>query len=131
VDPDHPFKNHNGPARVFAAWRHSRDGLRSAVRGEASFRQELAACALLVPLALWAPVSPLERLLMIGALALVLIVELLNSAIEATVDRVGIERHPLSKRAKDLGSAAVMLALVLTAATWLTVLWPIAAAWVD
>jgi len=82
-------------------------------------------CAALVPVAIWLPVTPIERLILIGSLVLVLVVELLNSAIEAVVDRVGVERHALSGQAKDLGSAAVMLSLGLAGAAWLTVLWPL------
>jgi len=119
-----PFKSRNGIARLFRAIRYSVAGLRSAWREEAAFRQELILCAVLVPVAFWLPVSPFERLILIGSLVLVLVVELLNSAIEAVVDRVGVERHALSGQAKDLGSAAVMLALVLAGAAWLTVLWP-------
>jgi diacylglycerol kinase (ATP) len=77
----------------------------------------------LAPLALWLPVSPLERLLLITVLLLVLIVEILNSAVEAAVDRIGLEHHELSGRAKDLGSAAVLLSLLIAALTWGTVLW--------
>ena len=124
VEPS--FKSRAGLARIVAATRHSVEGLRAAWRDEAAFRQELALCAVLVPIALWLPVSRLEALALVGVLALLLIVELLNSAVEAAVDRVGAERHPLSKRAKDLGSAAVMIALLLAAATWAAVLWPLA-----
>jgi len=109
--------------------RYSSAGLLAAWRDEAAFRQELGLCALLVPLALWLPLPPTERLMLIGSLVLVLIVELLNSAIEAAVDRMGVERHALSKKAKDLGSAAVMLALLLAAATWGVLLWPLLTAW--
>ena len=122
-----PFKSRGGLARLLAATRYSLDGLRAAWSLEAAFRQELALCAVLVPIALWLPVSRLESLALVGALALLLIVELLNSALEAVVDRVGVERHPLSKRAKDIGSAAVMVALMLVATTWAVVLWPLAA----
>ncbi len=122
-----PFKSHGGFARILAAGRYSIGGLRAAWQGEAAFRQELALCAVLVPIALWLPVPALHRLALVGVLLLLLIVELLNSALEAVVDRVGTEPHELSKRAKDLGSAAVMLALVLVGATWLVVLWPLAA----
>jgi diacylglycerol kinase (ATP) len=122
-----PFKSRGGLARLVAATRHSIAGLRAAWRHEAAFRQELAACAVLVPLALWLPVSPFERLALLAALGLLLIVELLNSAIETAVDRVGVERHELSGRAKDLGSAAVTIALLLVAGTWATVLWPLLA----
>jgi diacylglycerol kinase (ATP) len=101
-------------------------GLRAAWRDEAAFRQELALCAVLVPIALWVPVGALEKLALIGVLAVLLIVELLNSALEAVVDRVGVERHALSKQAKDLGSAAVLVTLLLVGATWATVLWPLA-----
>lgn len=124
-----PFKSRGGLARLLGALRYSVAGLRHAVRVEHAFRQEVILFAVAVPVAWLLPVSPLERLLLIGSLGLVLIVELLNSAIEATVDRVGAERHPLSGQAKDLGSAAVMLTLLLAAGAWLTVLWPLAAAW--
>jgi diacylglycerol kinase (ATP) len=129
LEPQSPFKSRGGAARLLGAMRYSYDGLRAALRDEAAFRQELALSAVLVPLALWLPLVPVERLLLIGSLGLVLVVELLNSAIESAVDRVGAERHTLSKRAKDLGSAAVMLSLLLAAGTWLTLLWPLATAW--
>lgn len=125
MSTDSPFKSRGGLRRLVGAVRYSVSGLREAWRNEAAFRQEAAACAVLVPLAIWLPVTPLERLLLIGSLGLVLLVELLNSAIEAAVDRVGVERHALSGRAKDLGSAAVMLSLLLAAGTWATVLWPL------
>ena len=122
--PVSPFKSRGGLSRLIAAARYSIAGLRAAWRDEASFRQEVALCGVLVPLALWLPVEPLGRLALIGVLVLILIVELLNSALEAVVDRVGFETNALSKQAKDLGSAAVLLCIVLAAATWLTVLWP-------
>jgi diacylglycerol kinase (ATP) len=121
-----PPKKLTGFPRVVAAGRNSLHGLRAAWNGEAAFRQEIALCAVLVPIALWLPVSRLEALALIGVLALLLIVELLNSAVEAAIDRVGAELHPLSKRAKDLGSAAVLVALGLVGATWAVVLWPLA-----
>jgi diacylglycerol kinase (ATP) len=126
VATESPFKSRGGVARILAATRYSMDGLRAAWTGEAAFRQELALCAVLVPIALWLPVPRLESLALIGTLALLLIVELLNSAIEAVVDRVGVESHPLSKRAKDIGSAAVFVALALVCTTWGIVLWPFA-----
>lgn len=104
--------------------RFSAQGFGHAWRYEAAFRQELILCAVLVPVALWLGDDGLERLLLIGSCALVLIVELLNSAVEAAIDRVGHERHELSGRAKDLGSAAVFVSLLLAAATWATVLLP-------
>lgn len=127
VATDSPFKQRRGLARLAAATRHSIDGLREAWRGEAAFRQELALCAVLVPIALWLPVPPIESLALVAVLGLLLVVELLNSAIESVVDRVGLEPHPLSKRAKDIGSAAVLVALGLVCATWGVVLWPLAA----
>jgi len=123
---DSPFKSRGGFARIVAAGRNSLAGLRAAWRDEAAFRQELALCAVLAPIALWVPVGALEKLALVGVLAVLLIVELLNSALEAVVDRVGLERHDLSKQAKDLGSAAVLIALLLVGATWATVLWPLA-----
>ena len=103
------------------ATRHSLAGL-AAAGNEDAFRQELILVALLSPVALWLGDTGVERALLIGSLILVLIVELLNSAIEATVDRISLENHRLAKRAKDIGSAAVMLALLNAAAVWLLVL---------
>lgn len=125
MSTDSPFKSRGGLGRLVGAVRYSLSGLREAWRNEAAFRQEAVVCAVLAPVALWLPVTPLERLVLVGSLGLVLVVELLNSAIEAAVDRVGVERHTLSGRAKDLGSAAVMLSLLLAAGAWGTVLWPL------
>lgn len=122
-----PFKSRGGLGRLLGATRYSIDGLRAAWREEAAFRQELTTCAVLVPVALWLPVSRMETLALLGVLLALLVVELLNSALEAVVDRIGLERHDLSKRAKDLGSAAVMLTLLAVCATWATVLWPLVA----
>lgn len=96
---------------------------------ESAFRQELTLVAILTPCALLLPVGIVERILLLGTLLLVLIVELLNSSVEAAVDRISLERHGLSKRAKDFGSAAVMLALVLCGGTWLAIAGPIVAGW--
>lgn len=120
----HPAKGRRGLTRLFNALRHSAAGLAAAFRHEAAFREELALAAVLVPLALFLPVGGIGRALLVGSVLLVLIVELLNSGIEAVVDRVSLEHHPLSKRAKDIGSAAVLLALVNAAGIWLLVLWP-------
>jgi diacylglycerol kinase (ATP) len=109
-------------ARLVAAWQHSRAGFADAFRGEAAFRQELALAVVLIPLALWCPVSGIGRALLVASVLLVLIVELLNSAIEAAVDRISFEQHELARRAKDIGSAAVLLSLVNLAAVWLLVL---------
>jgi diacylglycerol kinase (ATP) len=114
-------KNHGGFGRLLGALRNSWSGLRLTWKAEAAFRQEVVAFALLAPIALIAPVTAIERLLLFGSLLLVLVVELINSAIEAVSDRVSLELHPLAKRAKDAASAAVLLALVLTAATWVTI----------
>ena len=104
--------------RIVRAARYSFAGLRSAVAGEAAFRQELILAALLTPAAIWLGENGVERALMVGVLLLVLIVELVNSAIEAVVDRVGKEFHDLSGRAKDLGSAAVFISLVAVPIVW-------------
>ncbi|MDR2015033.1 MAG: diacylglycerol kinase [Azoarcus sp.] len=114
----HPPKGRTGLARIMAAAAYSRDGLLAAFRGEAAFRQLVALHAVLVPLSFFCPVSRGERALMIAACLLSFIVELFNSAIEAVVDRISAERHPLSKNAKDMGSAAQSVALILIAAVW-------------
>lgn len=119
---ENPRKGRTGLRRLLDATRYSLAGLAEAVRNEAAFRQELFLAALLVPLGLFLGKSGVERALLAGSVLLVLVVELLNSAIEATVDRISLEEHPLAGRAKDLGSAAVMLSLVLLGAVWLLVL---------
>ena len=118
VSEQSPFKGKTGVRRVLNALRYSMDGLRAAYTGEDAFRQETLLAAVLIPLALWLPVSGLGKALMIASVLLVLAAELINSAIEAVVDRVSLDRHALSKRAKDLGSAAVLLALINVAAVW-------------
>jgi diacylglycerol kinase (ATP) len=104
------------------AARNSWGGFKGAWREEEAFRQEILAGVFLVPLALWLGENGIERALMLGSLFVVLIVELLNSSIEATVDRIGTERHTLSGLAKDLGSAAVAVALLLVVVVWALVL---------
>jgi diacylglycerol kinase (ATP) len=111
-----------GLTRVLRAVGASLRGLAGAFREEASFRQELALAALVIPLGLWLGHSGIERALLIGPMLLVLIVELVNSAIETTVDRIGLERHALAGLAKDIGSAAVLMSFVLLTAVWLLVL---------
>lgn len=113
----------NGLARLWDASLNSLRGLRSCWANEAAFRQEIALLAVLVPLSFFVARSIEQWLLLTAPLLLLLIVELLNSAIEATVDRIGPERNELSGRAKDLGSAAVLLCQVLIALTWATVAW--------
>jgi diacylglycerol kinase (ATP) len=108
--------------RVLNATHYSLAGLAAAVRHEDAFRQELILVVLLTPLALWLGATGVERALLIGALIIVLIVELLNSAVEATVDRISFENHRLAKRAKDIGSAAVMLSLLNAGVVWLLII---------
>ncbi len=108
--------------RIVRAAGYSLSGLRAAFRKEAAFRQEVVVFALLAPLGLWLGRNGVERALLVGSLFQVLIVELLNSAVETTVDRVGRKWHKLAGRAKDMGSAAVALALLLAALTWVLVL---------
>ena len=117
-----PYKGETGLRRLVNATRNSLAGLVEAVRHEDAFRQELILAAIFLPLAFWAGDHAIERALLIGAVLLVLIVELLNSAIEATVDRISFENHRLAKRAKDIGSAAVMLALLNAAVVWALIL---------
>lgn len=107
-----------GVARIVAACGYSMQGLKAAYRDEAAFRQECWLVAVLLPIALIWNVGPVEKVLLIGSLMLVPIVELLNSAIESVVDRIGPEYHELSGRAKDIGSAAVLLTLLLMGLTW-------------
>jgi diacylglycerol kinase (ATP) len=123
--PISEFKSKSGIKRVFSAFFYSIDGFRAAWRYEHAFRQELMIAIPGVMLALLLPVSRLEKLALIASLVLVLVVELLNSAIEAVVDRVSLDRHSLSKTAKDLGSAAVMLSFALALVTWFVVLYPL------
>ncbi|MBX3662861.1 MAG: diacylglycerol kinase [Burkholderiales bacterium] len=113
-----PHKGRTGLKRVWNAFFYSMDGLRAAYRHEDAFRQEVLLTLLLVPAALWMPVSGTGKALLIAVLLLVLIVELLNSAVEAAVDRISLENHELAKRAKDIGSAAVFLALVNVPVVW-------------
>lgn len=117
------FKSRSGVARLAAALRHSTRGLRAAWTHEAAFRQEVLVGVPLIIAAPWLARDRWQALLLIGAIALVWLVELLNSAIEAVADALTLEPHPLIGRAKDLGSAAVMLALLLAAVVWTTVLW--------
>lgn len=117
-----PHKGKTGLRRVWNAMFYSIEGLKAAYRHEDAFRQEFWLAVVLIPLALLLPASGLGKALMIASVLLVLIVELLNSAIEATVDRVSLDHHRLAKRAKDIGSAAVMISLLNVAIVWLLVL---------
>ena len=123
-EPESPHKGERGLRRLFNAFFYSLSGLRLAFDHESAFRQEIVIAVVLIPLACFVPVTPAERVLLVGSVVLLLIVELLNSSVEAAIDRIGLDTHRLSKRAKDLGSAAVFLALVLLATTWALILWP-------
>jgi diacylglycerol kinase (ATP) len=116
------LKSHGGVGRVFKATGYSLAGLRAAFTGEAAFRQLLALSAVLIPLACVLDVSALERAVLLLVIFVALIVELLNSAIEAVVDRISLELHPLSKQAKDMGSAAQMISLLMILTVWLVIL---------
>lgn len=113
-----PFKGHSGFKRIVNAAGYSMAGLRAAFTGEAAFRQLVLLNLVLIPVSFLLPVSRVERAVLVLACLLALIVELVNSAIEATVDRISLERHPLSKNAKDMGSAAQFVALTLIALVW-------------
>ena len=117
-----PHKGKTGLRRVWNAFFYSLEGLRAALKHEDAFRQEVSLAALMIPASFFLTADNIGRALMIGSVLIVLIVELINSAIEATVDRISLEHHLLAKRAKDLGSAAVMLSLLLGGVTWLLVL---------
>jgi diacylglycerol kinase (ATP) len=122
--PEGLHKGQRGVRRIANAFLYSFSGLSLAFRHEAAFRQEVLLAAILVPVACVLDVAATDRVLLIASVLLVLIVELLNSSVEAAIDRIGPERHHLSKRAKDLGSAAVFLAFVLLGVTWLLLAGP-------
>jgi diacylglycerol kinase (ATP) len=111
-----------GLQRLLPALRYSLQGLKAAWLQEAAFRQELLLLAILLPLALWLADDGIERVLLIGSILLILIVELINSSVETAIDRISAKHHPLSKQAKDLGSAAVFMTLLLALFTWLLIL---------
>ncbi|THG83352.1 diacylglycerol kinase [Pseudomonas sp. A-1] len=113
-----PFKGRTGLKRILNAAGYSRDGLCTAFAGEAAFRQLVLLNAVLVPLAFFLDVSRGERAVLVAVCLLALIVELLNSAVEAAIDRISLERHPLSKNAKDMGSAAQSVVLAMIALVW-------------
>ncbi len=113
-----PYKGKTGVKRVWSALFYSIAGLRAALRHEDAFRQEMLLAVVLIPVAAFMPVSTTSKALMIASVMLVLITELLNSAVEAAVDHTSLERHQLAKRAKDIGSAAVLLSLLNVIAVW-------------
>ena len=118
-----PYKGRTGLSRVWHAMGYSMAGLRQAYISESAFRQETWLAVLLLPSALWLGRGWVEVFLLAGSVILVLVVELLNSAVEAAIDRIGFELHELSGKAKDFGSAAVLLSLTLCAGVWLAALW--------
>ena len=120
-----PHKGNRGLTRAWHAAKNSWCGLVYAFREESAFRQELTLLVLLTPIALALPISLLERSLLVSSLVMVLVIELLNSSVEAAIDRISFEHHDLSKRAKDFGSAAVMLALVVATLLWAAVCAPL------
>ena len=122
MEAESPYKGQTGLRRLLSATRNSFEGFAAAVRHEDAFRQELCLAVLLVPAGLWLGRDGLERALLVATVLFVLVVELLNSAVEATVDRISFDNHRLAKRAKDIGSAAVMLAIATAAAVWLLIL---------
>ncbi|WP_438864585.1 diacylglycerol kinase [Neptunicella sp.] len=117
--------NGTGLGRVFKAAQCSLDGIGYAFRHEAAFRQELLLCLIMIPLAFWITHKPLELVVLIVPLLMLLVVECINSAIEAAIDRISTEIHPLSKQAKDLGSAAVFFTMLIILVCWLAVIIPL------
>ncbi len=114
-----------GLRRLLNALGYSLSGLRLAWKDEAAFRQEVILAIILVPVAFMMPVGEIQRVLLVGSVMLVLVVEMINSAIEAAVDRMSLDMHPLAKKAKDMGSAAVLLALANAILIWIMILWPL------
>jgi diacylglycerol kinase (ATP) len=117
-----PYKGKVGLQRIWLAFGYSAEGLKAALKNEDSFRQELILAAVLIPVAWFCHVPGYGKAVMIASIMLVLIVELVNSAVEAIVDRVSLENHQLAKRAKDMGSAAVFLAIINAVIVWFVVL---------
>jgi diacylglycerol kinase (ATP) len=120
-----PHKGNRGLTRAWHAAKNSWCGIVYAFQEESAFRQELFLLVLLSPVALFLSISPLEKCALIASLIMVLVVELLNSSVEAAIDRISFDHHDLSKRAKDFGSAAVMLTLLISALLWATICLPL------
>lgn len=118
LDTESPFKGKTGLTRIWNAFKYSLDGLRAAYKHEDAFRQEVLLAIILIPTALLSHTSGVEKAMLIASVLLVLIVELVNSAVEATVDRISLEQHRLAKRAKDIGSASVLITLLNLALIW-------------
>ena len=117
-----PYKGKTGLRRLLNAFGYSLAGFRAAYKHEDAFRQEVLLAAILIPLAFWLPVGNIGKAVMVASVLLVIMVELLNSAIEATVDRISLENHDLAKRAKDIGSSAVLVSLANVLVVWVLVL---------
>jgi diacylglycerol kinase (ATP) len=118
MNMESPYKGKTGLRRLINAFGYSVEGIKAAYKNEDAFRQEVRLAVVLIPLAVYLGKTGIEQALMIGSVMLVIIVELLNSSIEATVDRVSLDHHKLAKRAKDIGSAAVLFSLVNLAVVW-------------
>jgi diacylglycerol kinase (ATP) len=125
VPAESPFKGKTGFVRIVHAFFNSCAGLADAFRHESAFRQEILLAAILIPAAFWLRVTAVERALLVATVLLVMIVELLNTGVEVAIDRISYEHHSLSKRAKDIGSAAVLVALVLMGVVWALVAGPV------
>ncbi len=121
---ENPFKGKTGMVRIVHAFFNSCAGLADAWRHESAFRQETLLAAILVPVAFWVPVSHGEKALLIATVLLVMVVELLNTGVEVAIDRISFEKNSLSKRAKDIGSAAVFVSLVLLVVVWVLIAGP-------
>ena len=118
-----PYKGKTGISRIIKAFGYSAQGCISAWKYEDAFRMEVAVAMIAIPLALWLPVGNIRKALLVSSILLVMIVELVNSAIEATVDRISLDNHELAKRAKDIGSFAVLMSLINAAVIWVLVIW--------
>jgi len=129
MNPIDDLKRTGGLRRLFKALRYSCAGLRHAVLNDAAIREGLVALVILVPVSILLPVSDMEHLVLVLSMMLVVLVEFLNSAIEATVDRISPERHPLSGLAKDLASAAVLIAVLMTGLCWVVIAGPVVLRW--
>jgi len=123
TDP-HKVDKSTGLKHLFNATRNTSQGLRAAFRNESAFRQIVAMNVIMIPLGLWLGTTGVERAILVGSLLLMMMVELLNSGIEAVVDRVGLERHPLSGLSKDIASAAVGISILNVIVMWILILWP-------
>lgn len=117
-----PPENHTGLTRIYNAFFFSMHGFRACFRTEEAFRQEVYLALIMIPLGFWLGPTMAEKLLLVGVVLLVLLVELLNTAVERAIDRISFEKHDLSKEAKDMGSAAVLIALSYAGMTWALIL---------